>query len=245
MEKSTQRALILTQSDFGEADRRISLLTDKGELIIARAKSIRTQSSKLKSLISPFREVKIQLIASRSQPIIAETEMIEIFALDQAPIATLSAGLLINEIASTLLSRAPSEPRNYQLIKEVWQCLLFVSSRRILGYYIFNLMELLDYGVQTRACPVCQKTLAGSGLYLSPSDGGVVDSRHRFNPNSMAIRPDQIKLIRLTKLPLSEFCTIRVTARQEKQFADLSLFWLDHHLTRPLKSREFWEGQLP
>ena len=74
---SSTLALIIGRRNYREADRLLTIFTEKNGKMIVRAKGVRLSKSKRGGHIELFNTVKVQIIEGRGFPVLAQTELVE------------------------------------------------------------------------------------------------------------------------------------------------------------------------
>jgi DNA repair protein RecO (recombination protein O) len=192
-------AVVLRHSDWGEADRLLSLYTrERGKLRVV-AKGARRIKSRKAGHLEPFTRVTLQLARGRDLPIVTQADTVDAYlplrdALVKTGYAAYVAELLdrftyedqtenvpIYHLLTDTLGRVASEP-------EAW-----VAIR----YYEVQMLGLLGFRPQLFECANCGETVQPVNQFFSPLAGGVLCPKCGNGlPGAWLISMDALKFFR-------------------------------------------------
>ena len=169
------RGIILRRDNFGEADRCVTIYTDRLGKIVLLAKGARRPTAKLTGAVNLFNEIDFVAAEGRNIDILTEAQVVvsrDNFGKD---LAKIRAAYWVSELVDKIVQSNEPHPELYYLI----HCVLGAVARRnsdlILSYFIYQCLDILGYRPELKHCTACGKALAAGGaMYFSSPAGGVV-----------------------------------------------------------------------
>jgi DNA repair protein RecO (recombination protein O) len=236
----SDEGVVLRTHKLGEADRIITLLTRGHGKVRAVAKGVRRTSSKFGARLEPFSQVDLQIVETRSLPIVTQTVSRALLGqplLSDYPAYTAAEAMA--ETADRLVDQE-NEPA-------LPQYLLLVGALRTLGAgtadgprppamvldsYLLRALATAGYAPVLDACAACGRP--GVHEFFSPQSGGVVCAACR-PPGSAVAGP--VTLGYLTALLTGTWAATRdVAPAVQKEASGLVAAFANWHLERGLKS---------
>jgi DNA repair protein RecO (recombination protein O) len=168
-------AVVLRHSDWGEADRLLTLFTREMGKLRAVAKGVRKLRSRKAGHLEPFTRVSLQLARGRDLPILTQADTL-------AANTPLKEDLLLLGYASyavELLDRFTFEEGEnrplYRLFSETLERLSAgTEPAYVLRYYELRLLDLMGFRPQLFQCAVCEAEIVAQDQFFSSEQGGVL-----------------------------------------------------------------------
>lgn len=112
----TTEAIVIKHSNFGEADRIITVLTPyRGKLNLI-AKGVRRITSRRAGNIEPLNRVKIHIFQGTGMPILTEAESLEVFPKLKSDLTLSTYGSYVLELIDRLVPHEQPNKQIYQLL---------------------------------------------------------------------------------------------------------------------------------
>lgn len=137
-------ALILKRTNTGEADRIVTLLTREGGRLVTVAKGVRKMQSTKRAYLEPGNLVKIQLITTKSLPILTQATLVEDTAGMRTSLASIRQLTQLLEILDKLFVEEEIESHVYELIIQIRHKIV-AGSKLNLKKDLTQLVEWLGY----------------------------------------------------------------------------------------------------
>ncbi|HAV78116.1 MAG TPA: DNA repair protein RecO [Anaerolineae bacterium] len=193
-------AVVLRHSEYGEADRLLTLYTRQLGKARAIAKGARKIASRKAGHIEPFTHVRLQLAKGRG----------DMFILTQADTVdaylTLRDDLILTSQASYILELLDrftyvDETENSSIFRLLTETLSRLASNHdmwlTIRYYEVRLLDHLGFRPQLFECANCGREIQPEDQFFSFSAGGVICPRcGRGLPNLQGISIDTLKYLR-------------------------------------------------
>lgn len=193
-------AVVLRHSDYGEADRMLTLYTRQLGKARAIAKGARKMASRKAGHIEPFTHVKLQLAKGRSDIlIVTQAETVDSYL-------SLRDDLILTSHASYMLELLDrftyvDETENSSIFRLLTESLSRLASNHdvwlVIRYYEIRLLDHLGFRPQLFECTNCGREIKAEDQFFSFSAGGVICPRcGRGLPNLQRISVDTLKYLR-------------------------------------------------
>ena len=168
-------AVVLRHSDWGEADRLLSLFTLEMGKVRAVAKGVRKPRSRKAGHLEPFTHASLLLARGREILIVTQADTLE-------PYTQLRDNLLLTTYASyvvELLDRFTYEEGEnrslYRLLVDALARLCRESNpEQVVRFYEMRLLDLVGYRPQLYQCTSCGEEIQPQDQYFSAETGGAV-----------------------------------------------------------------------
>ena len=142
-------AVIIGRRNYHEADRLLTLFTEKNGKMVVRAKGVRLSQSKRQGHIELFNTIKAQIIEGRGFPILAQTELIADRSSIKSDIKLLRIGYHLVELVSRLTPDHEKHGEVFDLLNRavssinlmIWDKEEYLSEK-----FEEKLLRLLGYG---------------------------------------------------------------------------------------------------
>jgi DNA repair protein RecO (recombination protein O) len=192
-------AVVLRHSDFGEADRLLTLYTRQLGKARAIAKGARKIVSRKAGHIEPFTHVRLQLARGRDVLIVTQADTVDAhLSLRDNLVLTSQASYVIE-----LLDRFTyvDEMENSSIFRLLTETLSRLASNHdvwlVIRYYEIRLLDHLGFRPQLFECTNCGREIKAEDQFFSFGAGGVICPRcGRGLPNLQSISVETLKYLR-------------------------------------------------
>lgn len=192
-------AVVLRHSDFGEADRLLTLYTRQRGKMRVIAKGARKIASRKAGHIEPFTNVTLQLATGRDMFILTQADTVDAYLpLREDLILTSQASYVIE-----LLDRFTyeDEMENSAIFRLLTDTLSRLASRidpwLVLRHYEMRLLDQLGFRPQLFECVNCGREIKAEDQYFSFRAGGAICPRcGQGLPNLHLISVEALKYLR-------------------------------------------------
>lgn len=236
-------AVIIRRSDFGEADRLLTLITPMGKRRVI-AKGVRKITSRLAGHIELFNHATVLLAVGRNLDILTQSAALHSFDHLRGDIHRIGAAYYVAELADRLLEEEDENRAVFDLLVTTLDALDRTQQLDlVLRFYELHLLGYLGYRPHFHYCSACQDMLDESANRFGPATGGMLCPRcgptdHMALPISLST----FKLLRFLQtqpLAATEQLHLSDTTRQEAE--KLLRVYIRRILEHDLKSVVFLE----
>jgi DNA repair protein RecO (recombination protein O) len=192
-------AVVLRHSDYGEADRLLTLYTRQLGKTRAVAKGARKIASRKAGHIEPFTHVKLQLAKGRDMLILTQADTVDAYLPLREDLILTSHAAYVMELLDRFTYEDESE--NAAIFRLLTETLSRLASKSepwlVIRFYEMRLLDHLGFRPQLFECANCGRQIKAENQYFSFSAGGVICPRcGRGLPNLHAISIEALKYLR-------------------------------------------------
>lgn len=172
-------AIVLRHSDWGEADRLLTLYTREQGKVRAIAKGARKPASRKAGHIEPFTQVKLQLARGRDLLIVTQAEAVNAYMpLREDLILTGYASYVLELIDRFTYEEEAESSSIFRLLTETLARLASQANPwLVLRYFEMRLLDDLGFRPRLFECANCGRKILPEDQYFSYSAGGVICPR--------------------------------------------------------------------
>lgn len=232
-------AIVLRHSDWGEADRLLSLYTQSMGKVRAIAKGVRKLQSRKAGHLEPFTRVNLLLARGRDMFIITQAETLDAHQPLRENLERLGYAAYIVELLDQFTFEEDVNITLYRLLAESLGRLdTFPDPALVVRYYEVRILDLLGFRPQLFRCVSCQAEVKPEDQYLSAEMGGVLCPRcGAVTPGAQPISMTALKYLRhFQRSSFQEAGRVRLSPGINKEMEMLVENYLTYHLERGLKS---------
>lgn len=198
-------AVILRRTDFGEADRLLTLLTPHYGKIRAIAKGARRPTSRSAGHVELYTVVEMVIGEGRNLNIVTQIDLIEPFLALHDDLNRIAYANLFAELIDRFSADNEENAGAYELLVAGlgWLCEPEIDLRLAARYFELRLLEVMGYAPSLFECAVSGEELEAEDQFYSAEDGGVVSASHAVGHSYMI------------SLPLNDFKILRHFSRYQ------------------------------
>lgn len=190
-------AIILSRTNYGEADRILTLLTPGGK-IRAIAKGSRKIKSRSGGHIELFGIADLMLAHGRNMDVLTSATLTWYPHSLGGDYDRMSYAFMFGSMINKLVDENEPHPEVYALLSQALHAIDEVGPDILLElWFKLRLADELGYKPELEACVICGESKADAIYYFSPERGGIVDRTCR-DAGDLELSHNAIKLWRLT-----------------------------------------------
>jgi DNA repair protein RecO (recombination protein O) len=168
-------AVVLKHSDFGEADRLLSLYTLKRGKLRAIAKGVRKVRSRKSGHLEPFTRVKLLLAQGRDLYIITQAEAMDVYQSLRGDLVSLGYASYVIELLDKFTYDEEANRAIFRLLTETLQRLSQNHDQElVVRYYEMHLLRFLGFRPELHRCVKCEGEIKPQDQFFSSAQGGVL-----------------------------------------------------------------------
>ncbi len=172
-------AVVLRHSDYGEADRLLTLFTRQLGKTRAIAKGARKIASRKAGHIEPFTYAKLQLAQGRDMLILTQADTVEAYQPLREDLILTSHASYVLELLDRFTYQ--DETENSVLFRLLTETLSRLASKAdpwlVIRYYEMRLLDHLGFRPQLFECANCRRAILAEDQFFSFSAGGAICPR--------------------------------------------------------------------
>jgi DNA repair protein RecO (recombination protein O) len=172
-------AVVLRHSDYGEADRLLTLYTRQLGKTRAIAKGARKIASRKAGHIEPFTHVKLQLARGRDTLIVTQADTVDAYLSLREDLVLTSQASYVLELLDRFTYEDETENSSiFRLLTDTLSRLAtHVDPWLVIRYYEIRLLDHLGFRPQLFECANCGREVKPEDQFFSFSAGGVICPR--------------------------------------------------------------------
>ncbi len=168
-------AIVLRHTNWGEADRLISLFTRESGKVRAVAKGARKPRSRKAGHLEPFTRVSLLLAQGRDLPIITQAEALDTGLNLHTDLVRLGLAAYVIELLDRFTYEEGENAPLYRLLAETLQRIdTLADPAPVVRYYEVRLLDLVGFRPQLFVCALCGKDIQSEDQFFSAERGGAV-----------------------------------------------------------------------
>ena len=193
-------AIIVRRTDFGEADRIVTLYTAAYGKVRAVARGVRRPRSKLGGSLELFSHTEAQLARGRDLDIITQAEIVRAYHHLRDDLWRTSLACYAAELIDRLNEIQQPSPPLFTLLRDTLGYLDEGGSAEamVMRRFETQLLGLLGYLPELYRCTTCSERLQPGRLYYSEASGGALCSD--CGPGQQRARPVSVSAVKTLRL---------------------------------------------
>jgi DNA repair protein RecO (recombination protein O) len=193
-------AVVLRHSDWGEADRMLSLFTKEQGKLRAIAKGVRRLRSRKAGHLEPFTRVALLLARGRDLWIVTQAETVDAYLPLGGDLVRTSYAAYVIELLDRSTYEEGENPPLYKLLIETLQRVAYEEDVFLaVRFYEIRLLDLLGFRPDLFHCVVCRSDITAQDQYFSLGMGGVVCPNCRKKISETDLRPVSTDALRFLR----------------------------------------------
>jgi DNA repair protein RecO (recombination protein O) len=235
-------AIILKRSDFGEADRLLTLYTPSLGKIRAIAKGVRKPTSRKSGHVELFTHSQFLIAKGRSLDIVTQAETVHAFRPLREDLLRTTYAYYAAELLDLFVEEGIENRPLFDLLLAMLGWLGDASDLDLATrFFELRLLSLLGYRPQLFQCVACRRQIEPTSNFFSPADGGILcancGASHR---GAQEITLNALKVLRfLQTRGYDTCCHLRLSRPLHRELETVMYHYITYILERNLKSVKF------
>ena len=190
--------IVLKRMNYGEADRILTILTERFGKIKAIAKGCRKLKSRLAGSLEPFMLVNLQLHEGKTFFIVTGGEISKEFQNIHIDLKKTSQAFYIGEIADKILQENQKTKGVFEIFAEALEEIEKSGSEFLLRIFELRIMEASGFNPELYRCVHCKEKIEPGDNFWDSVEGGLIcqNCQQKFL-HGKRISDDLIKIFRL------------------------------------------------
>jgi len=239
----TTKGIVLRNQDLGEADKIVTLYTQKFGKISGVAKGVKKTTSKFGSGVEIFTYADYLLYGKSENSeldIITQAQIIQSFKEIREDLSKITCGAFILEVVNTLIVGREKDPLLFTLILQILTWLKEEINELIIPTFVLKTMTILGFKPYLgESCILCHKLINHEKIEFSPSQGGIVCPAHQIKDGIIISNGIKSLINQLLVLDIFQIRKIQVAKNLLLEIKKIIIDnYLNYHLPKPLRSME-------
>lgn len=234
-------AIILRRSDFGEADRLLTVFTPERGKLRLLAKGVRKTTSRKAGHVELFMLVDMLVAQGRTWDIVSQAEIVEPYRDLREDLDKTSNAYYLAELVDRFTEEHDPNQPLFELLAVTLAHLSSNDPFLALRYFELHLLGLTGYQPQLFFCLACNEALEPVDNYFHIADGGTLCPEHgKDRPNAELLSLPVLKVLRFLQTePWDKVSRLQLNANTRQHGESLLMRYITFVLERQLKSVDF------
>lgn len=235
-------AIVLRRTDFGEADRLLTLFSRNFGKIKAIAKGARKPQSRKTGHVELFMRSNFLFASGRDLAILTQAEMVEPYATLREDLVRTTYAAYIVELLDRFTVEEDKHSGIYQLVADALGWLTIHEDVLLVArFYELHLLGLTGFRPQLFRCVACGEPIEEQNQFFSAELGGVLcPNCHEKDRKAVGITAVSLKVLRyLQTRSWDTVHALRLKRAVHTELENVMHFYITYVLERNLKSVEF------
>lgn len=234
--------VIIRHSNFGEADRLLTIFTRETGKVRAIAKGVRKVRSRKAGHVEPFTRSNLQLARGRDLFILTQAEAVDVYAVLREDLILLSYASYVIELIDRSTTDEEENRSIYNLLTRTLTRLNRGDDPNLsTRYFEIRLIDHLGFRPQLYDCAQCDSEIKPEDQYFSAHKGGVICPRcGQSDPETRPVSLLALKYLRhFQRSSYREAARATIPAPIYVEMENLLQYYLTYSLERGLNSPSF------
>ncbi len=235
-------AIILRRSDFGEADRLLTVFSPERGKLRLLAKGVRKTTSRKAGHVELFMLTDMLVAQGRTWDIVSQAEIVEPYRDLRDDLEKTSSAYYLAELVDRFTEEHDPNQPLFELLALTLAHLGHGDDPFLaLRYFELHLLSLTGYQPQLFFCLACNEALEPVENYFHIADGGTLCPNHgRDRPNAEPLPLAVLKVLRFLQTESWEKASrLQLNPNTRQQVENLLMRYITFILERQLKSVDF------
>lgn len=236
-------AVVLRHSDYGEADRLLTVFTRQMGKLRVIAKGARKIASRKAGHIEPFTHVRLQLAKGKDMFLVTQADTVDAYLPLRDDLTLTGQAAYVLELLDRFSYEEQTEsPSTFKLLTETLARLAAQADVWVvIRYYEMRLLDHVGFRPQLFECANCGRAIQPEDQYFSFTAGGVICPRcGQGLPNLRAISVETLKYLRhFQRSNYAEALRARPGLEVQKEAESLMQGYFTYLLERELNTPGF------
>ncbi|KAA3642831.1 MAG: DNA repair protein RecO [Chloroflexi bacterium] len=191
-------AVVLKHSEYGEADRILTLYTRERGKVRAIAKGVRKLRSRKAGHVEPFTRVSLQLATGRNLFVVSQAEAVDVYTDLRDDLVKVGYASYIVELLDKFTFDEEENTSVYRiLINTLKRLSQEYAPELVVRFYEVRLLDALGFRPELQTCVVSEEQIKAEDQYFSAALGGVISPEHgRGMQGAVPVSMDALRYLR-------------------------------------------------
>lgn len=213
------QGIIIKRQDFSEADRILTIFTERFGKVKALAKSVRKISAKLAGSLEPYMLVDLQLHEGKTFYIVTGASIVEDFPSIHEDLEKAASAFYLGELIDKFESEDHKTPAVFELMMETLKMMdrgEQQQNKLLLRAFEIRLLHLAGYLGDLSECLHCKSEIKPGLNAWDGEDGGIIciDCQEMFH-HGQPISDNMIKLLKIFEKGELSYWVSKVRVEEE------------------------------
>lgn len=235
------RGIVIKRMNFGEADRILTILTERFGKVKAMAKGVRKSTSKLGGHLEPFMIVEFQLYEGKTFYTITGAEIISEFPEIHSDLKKTAKVFVIGELVDNFLHEHEKSERIYQILSQILLLIEHNEKNFLVNAFALKLIESAGFQPEFYECVHCKEKIKEENNFWDDIEGGVICRECKAKSgHGVEISNEFIKSLRfIEQNDFEQIEKLRLNKTLEEEIDRILENYIRSILDKNIKSKKF------
>jgi DNA repair protein RecO (recombination protein O) len=235
------KGIVIRGTNFGEADKILTVLTERFGKVKVMAKGIRKIKSHMAGALEPFIISDLMLYEGKTFYLVTGASIVYDFPKLHVDLLKTSTAFYVGELIDRFLEEHQQAPEIFSLFVEVLDSIESEEKSLLVSAFELKIVEHSGYKPELYECVHCQEKIREEKNYWDGIEGGLICEKcQREHKHGREIYNNTIKLFRfIQKNPIEEIRRIQAKSDISIEASDILERYIANILERELKSKKF------
>ncbi|HOX41708.1 MAG TPA: DNA repair protein RecO [bacterium] len=233
--------IVIKGMNFGEADKILTVFTQRLGKVKVLAKGVRKIKAKLAGALEPFVLSNLELYDGKTFYHVTGAVIDESYPTVHENLNKIAAVFYLGELIDAFENEEQKSPQVFDLFVNALRALEKHENNSFVGtIFSIGLLRLTGFWGELFACIHCHEPLTPGSNCWDGEEGGIICGEcHKKFHHGVPVSDNLIKLLRLIDKESFSLLDRLSNSELEKETGDILTTYLRHVLERELKSRQF------
>lgn len=235
-------AIVLRRSDFGEADRLLTLYSREYGKLKAIAKGARKPASRKTGHVELFMRTQLQIATGKALDIITQAEVVEVNRGLSTDLVRATYAAYAAELLDNFTTENDKNAALYDMLANALDW--FANDDNLLlaaRYYELRLLSIVGFQPQLFFCVASGEPIEQEDQWFSAEEGGILrPNQQRHDPRAKSISAGAVKVLRFLQTRRWDAVReLQLRIELHRELESVMHFYLQYLLEKSVKSADF------
>lgn len=233
--------MIIKRSNIGEADRLLTIITDRLGKIKAISKGVRKTKSHLAGSLEPYMLLDLQLHEGKTFFLVTGSSIVNQYQNIHSDIKKTAKAFFIGELIDKFVEENHSAKNIFDLVNITFSAVEAGQNKLLILAFQLKIVEEVGYKPETENCVHCKKKLSEEQNFWDSVEGGIIcgNCQERYH-HGEKITNNAIKLLRFVENNnYNKIDKLKLPKNIENELDKILSEYIESILEKDIKSRKF------
>jgi DNA repair protein RecO (recombination protein O) len=226
--------------NFGEADRILTILTERFGKVKAISRGVRKSTSRLGGHLEPFMVVDFQLYEGKTFYTITGAEIISEFSKLHCDLPKMAKAYVAGELVDNFLHENEKSEQTYKILAQILDLIEKNEKNFLINAFALKLIETAGFQPEFYECVNCKEKITEGENYWDNLEGGVICKNCAPTSRGTKISNEFIKALRfIEKNDFETIGKLKLDKSIEQEIDQILDEYIRTILEKNLKSKKF------
>lgn len=235
------RGIVIKRMNYGEADRILTIFTERLGKVKAISRGVRKIKSRLAGNLEPYMITNFELYEGKTFYTVMGALIENEFTNLHNDLKKTAYAYLVGELIDRFLEEGEKSLDAFSLLCNVLSCVENSNKEIFVNSYCLKLLEIVGFKPELYSCVHCKKKILPEEIYWDDKEGGVICSDcQEIYQHGRSISLNTLKLLRyLIQQSFSNINCLKIENKYSEEADEIISDYIKNIIERELKSKKF------